>query len=366
MSAPVDRARGQSTRPTMRDVAELAGVSLKTVSRVVNGDGNVRPNLSSRVTQAAESLHYRHNVAANLRGRNSVSIVGLLIQDVSNEFSASIFRAAEDVAAARGVQVLATNVDESESRERELVAALVARRVDGLIIVPSTQDHSYLKLEQQFGTPIVFVDRPPVGIDADRVMADNRKGAARGVRHLIAHGHRRIGFLGELPSYQPARQRYQGYCDAIGEIGDPEDVALVRRGLDTEESARLACVELLSSSTPPTAIFSAHNRLTIGAIRGLRFLSQHTTTGLVGFDDFKLADLLDPAVTVIAQNPAAMGRLAAELLFDRLAGSAGPPAEHTVPTRLIARGTGEIPGPDVARSPAVMSDNGTKKSRVRS
>ncbi len=180
----------------MRDVADLAGVSLKTVSRVVNGEARVRPDLAARVAEAAETLHYRHNVAANLRGRSTrPSMVGLLIQDVSNEFSASIFRAVEDVAAARDVQVLATNVDEHESRERELVATLVGRRVDGLIIVPSSQDQEYLELEQKFGTPVVFVDRPPTGLAADSVMSDNREGSARGVRHLIAHGHRRIGFL---------------------------------------------------------------------------------------------------------------------------------------------------------------------------
>src|ERR1700759_4452736 len=160
MPAP-DRA---SPRATMRDVAELAGVSLKTVSRVVNGDANVRPDMAARVLKAAESLHYRHNVAANLRGRNAVSMVGLLIQDVSNEFSASIFRAVEDVAAARGVRAPATNGDESESRERELIASLVARRVDGLIVAPSTQDHEDLELEQKLGPPAVFIARPPIGV----------------------------------------------------------------------------------------------------------------------------------------------------------------------------------------------------------
>jgi LacI family transcriptional regulator len=344
VSAP-DRTTRRSARATMRDVAELAGVSLKTVSRVVNGDANVRPDMAARVLKAAETLHYRHNVAANLRGRNAVSMVGLLIQDVSNEFSASIFRAVEDVAASRGVQVLATNVDESEAREHELVSSLVARRVDGLIIAPSTQDHEYLALEQQLGTPVVFIDRPPIGIQADSVLADNREGSARGVRHLIAHGHRRIGFIGEPPRFLPARDRYAGYCDALERIGIAPDPDLTRRGLETEESAEAACVEMLSRPDPPTAIFSAHNRLTIGAIRGMRMLRVHARTALVGFDDFKLADLLDPAVTVIAQKPADIGRLAAEVLFVRLTGATGAPIEHVVPTRLIARGTGELPGP---------------------
>jgi LacI family transcriptional regulator len=342
MSASVDRQSGPSPRPTMRDVADRAGVSLKTVSRVVNGDERVRPALAARVMEAAESLHYRHNVAANLRGRSAPSMVGLLIQDVSNEFSASIFRAVEDVAASRGVQVLATNVDESAARERELVASLVARRVDGLIIAPSTQDHEYLGLEQRFGTPVVFVDRPPIGVEADHVLSDNREGSARGVRHLLAHGHRRIGFIGEPPLYQPARDRFQGYRDALQEAGGDLDDTLCHRGLDTEEGACAACIELLTSANPPTAIFSAHNRLTIGAIRGMRLLESHHRTALVGFDDFKLADLLEPAVTVIAQDPAGMGRLAADLLFRRLAGAPDAHAEHVIPTRLIPRGTGEI------------------------
>jgi LacI family transcriptional regulator len=330
----------------MRDVAELAEVSLKTVSRVLNGQAKVRPALVSRVMEAADTLHYSQNFAANLRGHGTrPSMVGLLIQDVSNEFSASIFRAVEDVAASHRVQVLATNIDEDESRERELVASLVARRVDGLIIAPSTQDQGYLALEQRFGTPIVFIDRPPINLAADRVLSDNREGAAQGVRHLIAHGHRRIAFLGEPPRYQPARDRFQGYCDALDEIGETADSNFIRRDLETEESAQIACAELLSHSRPPTAIFSAHNRLTIGAIRAMHTFGCQASTALVGFDDFKLADLLDPAVSVIAQNPAGMGRLAAELLFRRLSGATGPVAEHVVSTDLIARGTGEIPGP---------------------
>ncbi len=334
----------KSARPTMRDVAGLAGVSLKSVSRVVNGDEPVTEALRARVIEAAKQLNYRPNVAANLRGRpGRPTIIGLLIQDVSNEFSASVFRAVEDVAIARKVQVLATNVDEDPERERQMVAALVARRVDGLIVVPAGADEAHLELEQRLGTPVVFADRPPSRLQADAVVSDNREGSRRGVRHLAAHGHRRIAFLGESNRLAPACQRFDGYVEALVELGVAVDERLVRRDLETEAAAREATIELLVDHRSPTAIFSAHNRLTIGAVRGLRDLGRHHEIALVGFDDFALADLLDPPVTVVAQDPGTIGRLAAELLFQRIEGNPAPPAEHVVPTTLISRGTGELP-----------------------
>src|SRR5579875_4026799 len=353
-----DRPRGtlccvvQRSRPTMRDVAARAAVSLKTVSRVVNGEPTVGDDLVARVRQAAADLDYRPNLAANLRGRRArPSIIGLLIQDVSNEFSASIFRAVEDVAGAHGVQVLASNLDEQAEREQALVASLVARRVNGLVVVPPSCDHRYLQLEQAFGTPIVFLDRPPVRLPADSVVSDNRAGAAAGVAHLLQAGHRRIGFLGETPAHRPARLRYAGYLDALaacgtrgaaGTAGAGPDPGLVRRGLDTEAAATAATLELLEAEEPPTALFAAHNRLTIGAVRGLRALGLEHRIALVGFDDFTLADLLDPPVTVVAQDPATMGRLGAELLFRRIRGWGGRPQRRIVPTRLVPRGSGEI------------------------
>lgn len=333
-------------RPTMRDVAVRAGVSLKTVSRVINGETTVAADLVSKVEEASRQLNYRPNLAANLRGRGRrPSTIGLLIQDVSNEFSSSVYRAVEDVASTHGVQVLASNLDEDPVRERELAASLVARRVDGLVIVPAGHDHRYLAQEQRFGTPIVFLDRLPAGLEADTVVCDNRVGAATGVRHLIDHGHRRIGFVGEPLAFLPAQERYQGYEEALGAAGRTVEAALVRRGLVGAAEAEAACVELLSMPRPPTALFTAHNRLTVGAIRALRRLGREQSVALVGFDDFTLSDLLQPAVTVVAQDPAEIGRLGAEILFRRIRGEDGPPGHHVVPTRLIARGTGEIRAP---------------------
>jgi LacI family transcriptional regulator len=328
----------------MRDVAALAGVSLKTVSRVINLEPSVNEEFVVRVSRAAAQLSFQPNiVASNLRRRNGrSSTIGLLIQDVSNEFSASIFRSVEDVAEAHGVTVLASNLNEDAAREHDLTASLIARRVDGLIIVPAGQDQSYLALEQRLGTPLVFLDRSPLFLRADSVVSDNEAGAARGVSHLVERGHRRIAYLGEPSAYEPAQLRYGGYLRALQEVAILLDPGLVRRELRTEEDARAAITEIMTTQNPPSAVFAAHNRLTIGAIHGLHALSLERSIALVGFDDFKLADLLQPAVTVVAQDPAAIGRLGAEILFKRMHGDDSPAEQYIVPTCLIARGSGEI------------------------
>ena len=328
----------------MRDVAALAGVSLKTVSRVVNDEPNVGVALAERVRAAAAQLSYQPNhTASSLRrsdGRSST--IGLLVQDMSNPFSAAIFRAVEDVASAAGIGVLAGSLNEDPDRERELALDLIARRVDGLIIVPAAHDHRYLQLEQRSGTALVFADRPPMLLAADAVVADNREGAATGVRYLLARGHRRIGYLGDLQSIVPAGERHAGYLEALSEAGVPADPSLVRHGIHAPEQAATTCLELLSGPTPPTALFTAQNMITIGAVRALRQLGRERSIALLGFDDFELADLLQPAVTVVAQDPAAIGKLSAELLLRRIAAADELPKLHVIPTRLIVRQSADI------------------------
>jgi len=334
-------------RPTMGDVAALAGVSRKTVSRVFNSEATVGEELVAKVRLAASQLNYKMNlVASDLRRSNGrPSTIGLLIQDVSNEFFANIFRAVEDVSESYGVTVLASNIDEDAEREHRLTSQLVERRVDGLIIVPSGNDQSYLAHEQRSGTPIVFLDRPPQLLRADTVLSDNEDGSYLGVRHLIDHGHRRIGFVGEPHAYSPARQRHRGYLRALQTSNIPIESQFISRDLTTEDDAQQAVIEMMSQSNPPTAIFAAHNRLTIGTVKGLRDIGMEYSIALVGFDDFQLAYLLQPAVTVIAQDPLAIGKLGAELLFRRIQGDTSPVATHIVTTTLIERGSGEIIGP---------------------
>ena len=328
----------------MRDVAALAKVSLKTVSRVVNGETGVSPRLAKRVMTARDRLGYRHDLtASSLRRSDGRSLtIGVVLEDVSNPFASTLHRAIEDVAVERRVLVLAGSSDEDEDRERQLVSAFVSRRVDGLIIQPSSHDHSYLHTERRAGTPVVFVDRPPSFLDADAVVTDNAAGIRGAVRHLVEQGHRRIAYLGDMRSIATAAERHQGYVEELAEQKIGLDATLVRLDLRGIEKAEAAAREVLARPQRPTAIIAGQNLITIGAFRALRALDLHRRVALVGFDDFLLADLLEPGITVIAQDPAAIGRTAAAVLFRRLDGDRSPSQVHTVRTRMITRGSGEI------------------------
>jgi LacI family transcriptional regulator len=332
------------SRPTMRDVAALAGVSLKTVSRVINAEPAVSADLLARVERAIERLDYRPNLTASSlrRSDGKTATVGLVLEDLANPYSAAVTRAVEDAARPRRVTVVAGSVDEDPERERALVREFVARRVDGLIVAPTASDQSYMIADRRAGTVLVFVDRPPKHLDADVIVAANREGAMDGVRHLLAGGHRRIAFIGDLSTISTASERHAGYLEALERAGLPVDDTIVRRDLRSVGAAQAAVEELLHLTVPPTAIFAAQNVLAIGAFAALRGQRLQFDVALVGFDDFPLADLLDPGVTVVAQDPVAIGRLAAETLFRRLDGDRSPSTVQVVPTRLIVRGSGEI------------------------
>ena len=328
----------------MKEDATLAGVSLATVSRVVNGDGNERLDLVERVQEAVSLLGYRRDLTAtNLRRADRASAsVGLVFDDVANPFHAAVLRGVETVARTRGVLPLVGSSDEDPARERELAEAFLARRVDGLIVVPSGRDHSYLRPERDAGVGLVFVDRPPAFIDADCVLSDNVGGAHAATTHLIEHGHRRIGFLGDQERIFTAVERRRGYRDALNNHGIAYDPSLVRMELHDSAAASAAAAELLALDEPPTALFSAQNLITIGTIERLRALGRHHEVAVVGFDDLTLADALGPALTVVAQDAHELGRLTAERLFARLDGENGPTRRVEVPTQLIVRGSGEI------------------------
>jgi len=338
---------GEHRRPTMRDVALQAGVSLKTVSRVVNAEPGVSATLTARVRSAIDDLGFRPNAGASAlrRADGKTATVGLLLQDVGNPFSSALQRAVEDVAVPRGVMVFSASLDGDPQRERELVQALTARRADGLIIAPTGTDMSYLESELRAGTAVVCVDRIPVNLDVDAVVTTNTSGSAEGVRHLLAGGHRRIAFLGDRRDLFTASERYRGYVQALASAGLAADQGIVVHDLADVGMSDGAVTALLTGPHPPTALFTAQNLVTIGAIRALRRLGLEQQVALVGFDDFPLADLVRPGVTVVAQDPPAIGRKAAAVLFARLAGERAPAAVHVVPTALVRRGSGEIPPP---------------------
>ena len=209
------------------------------MSRVINGETSVNSELAARVHRAAARLNYQPNLTASILRRSDrrSATIGLLVQDVSNPFSASIYRAVEAVANARGVTVLAGSLEEDAELEKELITKLVARRVDGLILVPAGHDHSYLQIDQRSGMAFVFVDRPPELFAADCVVSDNHEGTTRGVTHLLSQGHHRIGYCGDLLG-TAARLRFEGYREALLAAGIDVDPRLIRHDLHTARGGR--------------------------------------------------------------------------------------------------------------------------------
>jgi LacI family transcriptional regulator len=326
----------------MKDVAARAGVGLKTVSRVVNEEAGVTPDTAARVQAAIDALGFRRNDSARLLRTRRTSSVGLVLEDLADPFYASLSRAVEDVARAHGALLFTGSSAEDPRREQELVLAFCARRVDGLIVVPAADDHRYLSPEMDAGVATVFVDRPAGRLEADVVLTDNAGGTRGGVAHLVAHGHRRIGFIGDRPGIHTAAERLRGYREAMAAAGLPVRTGWYAMGPTTPERVETALAEMLSGPEPVTALFAGNNRVTVTAVRVLSGYPR--PIALVGFDDFELADLLSPAITVVAQDAPGMGRSAAQLLFRRLDGIfSGEPHRVVLPARLIPRGSGEIP-----------------------
>jgi LacI family transcriptional regulator len=326
----------------MKDVAARAGVGLKTVSRVVNEEAGVTPDTVARVQAAIDALGFRRNDSARLLRTRRTASVGLVLEDLADPFYAPLSRAVEDVARAHGALLFTGSSAENPRREQELVLAFCARRVDGLIVVPAGEDHRYLLPEIEAGVATVFVDRPAGRLDVDVVLSDNAGGTRTGVAHLIAHGHRRIGFIGDQPGIHTAAERLRGYREAMADAGLPVRPEWYAMGPTNPERVRAALDTMLTAPEPVTAVFASNNRVTVTAVRVLAGLPK--PVALVGFDDFELADLLSPPVTVVAQDPPGLGRTAAQLLFRRLDGiSNDKPTRTELPTRLIPRGSGEIP-----------------------
>ena len=332
-------------RPTMRDVASSAGVSLKTVSRVVNSEDGVRPATAARVEAAIAQLGFaRNDVARSLR-HGRANALGLVIEDVANPFYSAIARTVEDAAHARSHILITGSCEEDAERERELVLRLLRRSVDALLIVPAGDDHRYLQPELDAGTPIVFLDRPPRGVEADTVLLDNVGGARAAVEHLLAHGHERIAYVGDPPPLYTAAERLAGYAPRSRDAGAARrrgagQRRLARRRLGRARRSRALLA--LPADRRPTALFTANNRNTVGALRALR--DGDGTVALVGFDDFELADMLPVRSPWSRHDPAEMGASAPRWPTSASTARTGAAAAHHR-VRVVARGSGELPAP---------------------
>jgi LacI family transcriptional regulator len=331
----------------MSDVAAAAGVSLKTVSRVVNAEGYVSADTLAAVKAAIDQLGFRRNEAARQLKQGTAVTIGLVMEDQSDPFYSILSRAVEEVALEQGYLLLIASSNEDPQRSQTIIESFTSRGVDGIVLAPARgTDPALLQRELDSGRPIVFVDRPVPGVAADTVLADNIRGAADATAHLVSHGHRRIAFFGDDASVFTAAERLYGYAQALRDAGLEVDDSLVTMASPTAEHLEATIDRVLDQPDPPTALFAGNNRWSIRLLRQLKMRpTPARRLAFVGFDDFELSDVLDPAVTVVAQEPAEMGRIAADLLLRRARGDDGAIQHIRIRPRLILRGSGELPGP---------------------
>ncbi|GAA1901216.1 LacI family DNA-binding transcriptional regulator [Streptomyces durmitorensis] len=325
--------------PTLRDVAERVGVSAMTASRALRDDSRVLPATRERIRAAAAELGYRPNeVARSLRLGRGTGLVGLVVTNLANPFYSRLALGVDSVIVDDGFKTVIGNTGQDLDSERELVADLVARRVDGIIAVPASADQRHLAAAAADGVPVVLASRPPEGFDADCVLVDDFGGALAATARLITRGHRRIGFLGSPPAVYTGTERLRGYAAALAAHGLPYDERYVRQGQTEPREARRAAAELLALPEPPSALFCSNNRNTIGAFRALR--ASGTDTALAGFDDFELADALGLPITLVAYDSDELGRVAGRLLADRMRGrgsDSGKKPEPGPARRIVTR-----------------------------
>lgn len=329
------------SRVTIRDVAEAAGVSLMSVSRVINDKPGVGDATRERIENAILALGFRPNrMATSLRQGRGLALLGLVVPDPYSPLFTSIAVAADEVLRERGLMVVNAAYGRQPGQERTIVRSFVARGFDGVMLFSEDDDHGYLRGEIQRGRPFVFLGAPPSAVEAPAVLVDNRGGARQAIEHLLSHGHRRIGIITSATGF-PASERLVGYRQTLAAYGIAVDPDIVQIRAHSPEDGARAARALLALPNPPTAIFSTNYLLTTGALKAVR--DSGARPAFVAFDDFEAAVLSDPPITVVTQHPRAMGRAAAELVLAEIDGSGSGPARVVIPTHVIARGSGELP-----------------------
>ncbi|MCD2443229.1 LacI family transcriptional regulator [Agromyces sp. SYSU K20354] len=333
-------------QPTIKEVAQHAGVSPMTVSRTLAGGANVRPDLQEKVLSAVRELGYHRNEnARSLRPGQASGLIGVAITNLGNPYYGNFALGVEEVAAETGRRIVLGNTGGDPARERQLVADFLGRQVEGLVLVPSGGSSDHLRPERLGDVPLVLASRRIYGLDVDVVLLDDVGGAYRGTLALLDAGHTRIGYLGNVSSEFTGARRYEGYLRALAERGIEPDSDLILRE-HAIGSAGEATGRLLDLEDPPTAIFSANNRNSIGALReiGRRLRSgarPDEMPALVSFDDFELAELMPVPVTVVDHDPRQLGREAAKLLLSRL----GNGERHQGSARLVEMPVKLAPAP---------------------
>lgn len=323
---------------TMADVAKLAGVGKMTVSRLLSGSANVSKETAARVNRAIRMLNYQPNeLARSLRSVHSKTIA-IILPYLYDPFFATCAHAISTVATQHGYSILITTSDEDSDVEQKQASLMLRRRIDGMIIIPAPHDLNYLRGETYSRVHIVTLDRPAPDTRFDSVLVNNHAGAKAAVEHLIGHGHRRIAFLGMRKSLFTMRTRYAGYKEAMTKAGlAPEEYIECLSQEDTVSTIR----SLLAGSHAPTALFAGNNLTMRYMLHGLNELHIEVPgeIALAGFDDFDIADVLQPALTVVRQPVYQIGEMAAKLLFQRISRGEFPAKGSRVvlPLELVVR-----------------------------
>jgi DNA-binding LacI/PurR family transcriptional regulator len=332
-------------RLTYADIARHAGVSTATVSRALAGKNGVSAEVAERVRMSAQALGYRGNNAARALRRRQADAIGLVISDVENPFFATIARAVQRVAARHGHAMLLCNTDESAGNERLYLHMMLGESVAGVITVPSLEDPAPFLELRDAGIPAVIADRVVRGDLLDSVLVDHRAGAREAVGHLLSHGHEHVGVIMINTAETGGRERMLGCTDAVearpgARMTVLEEPTVKAGGVaHTWELGERLARDLVDRPDPPTAIFCANNLLCLGALRGLRGCGVRVPedVALAGFDDEPFFDLIDPPLTVAAQPVEEIGRMAAELLYERIADPGRVARTVVVPAELRVR-----------------------------
>jgi LacI family transcriptional regulator len=324
---------------TLRDVANLAGVSTATVSAVINSSTYVSPKLTSKVKAAMMELNYTPNEVARSLKIKSTKTLGLIIPHISHFFT-DLIKGVENTVNDEGYSLILCSNHGDILKEKETIKMLKAKRVDGLIMAAVGEGEEYLESCLGTGLPIVFVDRIPAPGQIDVVVCDNFQGAYDAVSHLIKLDHKRIGAILDRAGLYTSRERKAGFKQAFADRNLPVDPLLIREGNATVESAFEHGKKLIELENPPTAIFAVNNQSTIGLMKALsqKGLACPRDVSVVGFDDVEWADFFSPRLTTVALPSIEVGRRAAKLLIKRLTTKESfAPETVTLRTNLVVR-----------------------------
>ncbi|MBK5951008.1 LacI family DNA-binding transcriptional regulator [Rhodobium orientis] len=334
---------------TIRDVAKAAGVSVATVSHVINGSRFVADDTRKRVLNAIRDLNYRRDGIARSLRRNKTGTIGVMISDITNPYFSDLVRGIEDTIYARndGHYFILCNTDEDPEKERLYLDVLQEKRVEGMIVAPAGGNEQAFRDTIDFGVPIVFVDRVLEGVEVDSVRVNNREAAHAIVSHVISHGRRRVALAHAKLDADSIVDRVEGYKDALREAGMTFDPAHVRTSRSSVEDAHREGLSLLTASPRPDAVFCTNNFMTLGIMQAIADLGLNCPddVAVVGFDDFPWTTAFHPHLTVVSQPSYEIGCAAVRLLFNRIAGDrASPPVRMVMDADLIIRESCGAPG----------------------